>query len=39
MAPEFGRWETIYYRFQCWKREDLWAQIRTILLTADQVSL
>ena len=33
MPPSFGPWQTIYYRFQRWKREGLWAQIRTILLS------
>jgi hypothetical protein len=36
---EFGPWETVYYRFQRWKREGLWEQIRHILLTADYLSL
>jgi transposase len=39
LPPAFGPWETIYYRFQRWKREGLWDQIRTTLLTADQLSL
>jgi transposase len=29
----FGPWETVYYRYQRWKREGLWAPMRTILLT------
>jgi Putative transposase of IS4/5 family (DUF4096) len=36
MPLEFGPWQTIYYRFQRWKREGLWTQIRTILLVADE---
>jgi hypothetical protein len=32
LPREFGPWETVYYRFQRWKREGLWEQIRTILL-------
>jgi len=39
MPPEFGPWQTIYYRFQRWKREGLWEQIRTILLAPDELSL
>jgi hypothetical protein len=39
MPPAFGPWQTIYYRFQRWKREGLWANIRTILLAPDQLSL
>jgi putative transposase len=26
-------WQTVNYRFHCWKREGFWAQIRTILLS------
>jgi hypothetical protein len=33
MPPKFGPWQTIYYRFQRWKREGLWEQIRHILLS------
>ncbi len=33
MPREFGPWQTIYYRFQRWKREGLWEQIRRILLS------
>jgi hypothetical protein len=33
LPPAFGPWQTIYYRFQRWKREGLWEQIRTILLS------
>jgi hypothetical protein len=33
MPPEFGPWQTIYYRFQRWKREGLWEQIRRVLLS------
>jgi Putative transposase of IS4/5 family (DUF4096) len=33
LPATFGPWQTIYYRFQRWKREGLWAQIRTILLS------
>lgn len=36
LPPEFGPWETVYYRFQRWKREGLWAQMRTILFAADE---
>ena len=32
VPPAFGPWQTIYYRFQRWKREGLWEQIRRILL-------
>jgi transposase len=32
LPPAFGPWETVYYRFQRWKREGLWEQIRCILL-------
>jgi transposase len=39
LPREFGPWETVYYRFQRWKREGLWDQIRIILLTADYLSL
>jgi Putative transposase of IS4/5 family (DUF4096) len=39
LPASFGPWETIYYRFQRWKREGLWAQIRTILLATEQLSL
>ncbi|MGO8947771.1 MAG: transposase [Ktedonobacterales bacterium] len=39
MPPTFGPRETIYYRFQRWKREGLWEQIRTIPLAADEPSL
>lgn len=39
MPPAFGPWQTSYYRFQRWKREGLWEQIRTILLAPDEVSL
>lgn len=35
LPPTFGPWETVYYRFQRWKREGLWEQIRCILLAAD----
>jgi transposase len=35
LPAAFGPWETIYYRFQRWKREGLWQQIRDILLAAD----
>jgi len=31
----FGPWQTIYYRFQRWKREGLWEQIRSRLVAAD----
>jgi transposase len=33
MPREFGPWQTIYSRFQRRKREGLWEQIRTILLS------
>lgn len=33
MPKEFGPWQTIYSRFQRWKREGLWEQIRRILLS------
>ena len=33
MPPAFGPWQTTYSRFQRWKREGLWAQIRHILLS------
>lgn len=33
LPATFGPWETIYYRFQRWKREGLWTQMRTILLS------
>jgi hypothetical protein len=33
LPSAFGPWETVYYRYQRWKREGLWEQIRTILLT------
>ncbi len=33
MPREFGPWQTIYSRFQRWKREGLWEQIRRILLS------
>lgn len=33
MPREFGPWQTIYSRFQRWKREGLWDQIRRILLS------
>jgi hypothetical protein len=33
IPPQFGPWQTIYSRFQRWKREALWEQIRTILLS------
>ncbi len=33
IPPSFGPWQTIYYRFQRWKREGLWEQIRTVLLS------
>jgi hypothetical protein len=39
IPPAFGPWQTIYYRFQRWKREGLWAQIRLILLAPDELSL
>jgi transposase len=39
LPPAFGPWQTIYYRFQRWKREGLWEQIRTILLAPNQLSL
>jgi transposase len=34
-----GPWQTIYYRFQRWKREGLGEHIRTILLAPDDQSL
>ena len=38
--PEtFGPWQTVYYRFQRWKRVGLWEQIRTILRAPDDLSL
>jgi hypothetical protein len=33
LPSSFGPWETVYYRFQRWKREGLWEQIRRILLS------
>ena len=33
LPPDFGPWQTSYYRFQRWKREGLWEQIRRILLS------
>lgn len=33
MPPAFGPWQTSYSRFQRWKREGLWEQIRHILLS------
>jgi hypothetical protein len=39
LPSSFGPWETVYYRFQRWKHEGLWAQIRTILLAVDERSL
>jgi hypothetical protein len=33
LPREFGPWATVYYRFQRWKREGLWEQICTILLS------
>jgi Putative transposase of IS4/5 family (DUF4096) len=33
LPPAFGPWETVYFRFQRWKRQGLWAQICTILLS------
>ena len=33
MPRQFGPWQTIYSRFQRWKREGLWEQIRRILLS------
>ena len=38
LPPAFGPWETIYYRYQRWRREGLWAQMRTILLAPDAFS-
>jgi len=32
MPHAFGPWQTVYSRFQRWKRERLWEQIRRILL-------
>jgi len=32
LPSHFGPWETVYFRFQRWKRAGLWEQIRTILL-------
>lgn len=33
MPREFGPWQTVYSRFQRWKREGLWERIRRILLS------
>ncbi|MGO8947691.1 MAG: transposase [Ktedonobacterales bacterium] len=33
IPPEFGPWQTIYYRFQRWKCDGLGEQIRRILLS------
>lgn len=33
LPPAFGPWQTIYYRFQRWKRAGLWEQIRRLLLS------
>ncbi len=33
LPPEFGPWQTISDRFQRWKHEGLWEQIRIILLS------
>jgi transposase len=39
LPSSFGPWQTIYSRFQRWKREGLWEQIRTILLASNELSL
>jgi transposase len=33
LLSHFGPRETVYYRFQHWRREGLWEQIRAILLS------